>query len=154
MAGLTFDYAVWLARFPELADAVDEATAQLYWDEAGLYWRNDGTGYGSELPDAQQRLLLNLVTAHIAGLNAAISGALPYNVVGRIGSASEGSVSVSAQLSLSPGNDLREWFAQTRWGFQFWAATAAYRLARYRAGPRRIFDPAAAAIYGRTGPFW
>lgn len=148
---LALDYATFSARFPQLvppAGPVTEPEAQLYWAEAGMYWPNDGTGPAG-VADAQQRILLDLLTAHIAGLNAAISGALPYNIVGRIANASEGSVSVGVQLSLAPGGVLQEWYAQTRWGFQFFAMTAGFRLARYRPGPRRIFDPSQAVIYGR-----
>jgi len=150
---LTFDYDIWSCRFPELVPPLGPVTkpqAELYWAEAGMYWPNNGTAPSGVLDD-QQRLLLDLVTAHIAGLNAAISGALPYNVVGRITNASEGSVSIGAQLNLSPGNVLQEWFSQTRWGFSFWAMTAGFRLARYRPGPRRFFDPASAVLYGGRG---
>lgn len=151
---LTFDYDVFSTRFPELVPPLGPVTSvlgALYWAEAGMYWPNDGS---QAVTDDQQRLLLDLLTAHIAGLNAAISGALPYNVVGRIASASEGSVSISAQLSLSPGGILQEWYAQTKYGFQFWAMTAGFRLARYRAGPRRVFDPGAAVMGGPYGPYW
>jgi hypothetical protein len=150
---LTLDYDVWSQRFPALVPPTGPVTkpmAEMYWVEAGMYWHNDGMGPAG-VTDDQQRLLLDLLTAHIAGLNAAISGALPYNVVGRIANASEGSVSVGVQLSLAPGGVLQEWFAQTKWGFSFWAMTAGFRLARYRPGPRRIFDPAAAVLYGGRG---
>jgi len=152
---LAFDYDIFSARFPELVPPLGPVTAELgalYWAEAGMYWRNDGTGPCDT--DDQQRILLDLLTAHIAGLNAAISGALPYNVVGRISSANEGSVSVSTTLSLAPDGVLQEWYAQTKYGFQFWAMTSGFRLARYRPGPRRFFDPAAAALAGRGGPYW
>ncbi len=153
-AALAFDYEVWSQRFPDLvppAGPVTKPMAELYWAEAGMYWPNDGVSPAGAT-DAQQRLLLDLLTAHIAGLNAAISGALPYNVVGRIASASEGSVSISAQLSLSPGGILQEWYSQTRWGLQFWAMTAGFRLARYRPGPRRQFDSFGPG--GPYGPYW
>ena len=148
-AVLAFDYTIFSTRFPELVPPlgpVTEPMGILYWAEAGMYWPNNGTAPAG-VTDDQQRLLLDLLTAHIAGLNAALSGALPYNVVGRIGSASEGSVSIGVQLSLAPGGVLQEWYTQTKYGFQFWAMTAGFRLARYRPGPRRIFDPAQAVFY-------
>lgn len=152
MPAIAFEFDSFAARYPELVPPTGPVTspmAQAYWYEAELYWRNDGTGPCDT--ENQQRLLLNMVTAHIAGLNAAISGALPYNVVGRITNASEGSVSIGANLSLAPGGVLQEWFAQTKYGFSFWAATAGFRLARYRPGPRRFFDPAVAMLYGGRG---
>jgi hypothetical protein len=74
---------------------------------------------------AVRSVLLNMLTAHIAALNS--PGA--SGVVGRVSSASEGSVSVSAELAV-PGS--AAWFAQTRYGIAFWQATAQYRTATYR----------------------
>jgi Protein of unknown function (DUF4054) len=62
-----FDYARWIARYPEFAQ-VQQPTALEYFGEATLYLRNDGTG---PVRDAETQLrLLNMLTAHIAALNA------------------------------------------------------------------------------------
>lgn len=131
-----FDYATWVARYPELA-SVPEATAQLYFDEAGLYWRNDGTG--PEADDAVQLRLMNMLTAHIAKLSYPLGGSPASPLVGPVTSASEGSVSVSVQPLQAPGT--QAWYVTTVYGAQFWAATAAYRTARYVPGPQRRFNP-------------
>jgi len=142
-AVVSFDYDDWVARFPEL-DAVTQPRAEAFFAEATIFWANDGSGPVTD--DIVQLALLNLLTAHLAGLNAVISGSLPYNVVGRVTSASEGSVSVGVTLTLPPGT--AEWYGLTRWGFEFWTMTAAYRTMRYRPGPRRVFDR------GPYGPYW
>ncbi len=135
-----FSYSAWVARYPEFA-AVPEATAEAYFSEATLYLSNDG---GSPVPDtkaAVQLMLLNMLTAHLAQLNWTPSGAQPSQIVGRIASATEGSVSVSADLTIQAGS--AAWFTQTKYGLAFWQATAAYRTARYRPGP-----PNRAAVVG------
>lgn len=127
---VTFDYDVWAKRYPEFK-TVDPVLAQAYFAEATLYLRNDGTGPVKD--EAVQLTLLNMVTAHIAALNATIDGKEPSNLVGRITDASEGSVSVSVDKTALPGS--AAWYAQTKYGMAFWQATRAYRLGDYRASP-------------------
>lgn len=135
----TFDYAAFSARYPEF-NAVPEATIQQYWNEAQIYWNNTG-GSGARLV-VTQASLLNMVTAHIAALNSAGQGAPnpgapldPTSPVGRINSATQGSVTVSLEMSMVPdAKGLQAWYLQTRYGAAFWAATAQYRTARYRPG--------------------
>jgi len=136
MATVTFDYSTWVIRFPELS-GVSSALAQLYFNEAGLYCDNTDA---SEVTDVTIRaMLLNLVTAHIAKLNATINGIAPSDIVGHISNASEGSVSVGTDLNLLPGS--AQWFAQTRYGFQYWQATSVFRRFRYTQGNPRVVDP-------------
>lgn len=126
MTVAVFNYAAWAARYPEFAATVNEATATLYFDEATLYCNN---GSGALVPaDAvtyQPRLtLLNMLTAHIAALNAPGSS----NLVGRVASATQGSVSVTADMGAQPGT--AAWFNQTKYGAAYWQATAQYRTMR------------------------
>lgn len=138
-AAVSFNYALWAARYPEFA-AVPEATAAAYFLEAGLYWRNDGTSLNPSV--GTQTLYMNMLTAHIAALYSQSLGALtpgapqPANTpVGRIASAAEGSVNVSTELATAPGTGgVEAWLAQTKYGLGFWAATAAYRTMRYAQG--------------------
>lgn len=124
----TFDYAKWTARYPEFA-SVNSDTAQAYFDEATLYLRNDGSG---PIADANVQLtLLNMVTAHIAKLNAIINGQAPSGLTGPITDAAEGSVHVSVDVSALPGS--AAWFNQTTYGIAFWAATRGLRTGHYRA---------------------
>ena len=131
---VTFNYAAWAARYPEFA-GVNEPAAQAYFNEATLYCRNDGGGPVQAA--AIQSTLLNMLTAHIAKLNAGTNGAGPAELVGRISDAQEGSVHVSAELPQDlPGT--AAWFLSTNYGLAFWQATAGYRTARYRARPMTI----------------
>ena len=132
-AQVTFDYGKWQARYPEFR-TVSSVLAQAYFDEASLYLRNDGTGPISD--DATQLTLLNMLTAHICKLNAAVNGVAPSDLVGRISDATEGSVSVSAEMGVVPGT--AEWFFQTKYGAAFWQATRALRTAVYRPSFRRV----------------
>lgn len=133
----TFNYQVWRARYPEFGN-VSQDLATAYFSEATLYLRNDGTG---PVQDAgQQLVLLNMLTSHIAALNQlGDDGQAASSLVGRISSATEGSVSVSADLSDVPGS--AAWFAQTKYGFSFWQAVAPYRSMRYVPGISRGYSP-------------
>lgn len=145
-----FDYAAWLNLFPEFS-YVSSAQALLYFNIATTAHRNDING---PVDDAAKQLqFLNIVTAHIAALFAPKQpGGDPANpLVGRIASASEGSVSVSADFS-GLGQSAA-WWSQTRYGAMYWQLTKPYRNATVVLGPRRIFEP---WPFGLTGgpPFF
>ena len=134
---VTFDYAIWSARYPELAALVSQPQAQAYFYEATLYCDNSPC---SPVQDPTQLgVLLGMVTAHIAALNAALNGQPSSPLVGRINSATEGSVSVQAQMDAAPGS--AQWFNQTKYGAAFWQATVQYRSMRYVPGPVPIANP-------------
>lgn len=138
---VTFDYAGWVARYPEFA-AVTQPLAQSYFDEATIYQANDGSGPVKTA--AIQSTLLNMLTAHIAALYAAAApGVSP--LVGRISSATEGSVSVNVEMETTINS---AWFMQTKYGASYWQATAGYRTMRYRVGCGSFFNQwPARAIY-------
>lgn len=137
-----FDFAVFSARYGEWA-YLDPATAQEYFNEATIYWRNDGTSPNATT--AVQTSLLNMLTAHIAQLYAPrLDGQAAPQTVGRISDASEGSVSVSLQNDYEPGT--AQWFEQTKYGASFWQATNAYRRFRYA--------PRCRPLAGWSGPAW
>lgn len=144
-AVVTFNYPAWAARYPEFT-GVDPSLVQLYFNEATIYCRNDGVGPVST--DAIQTTLLNMLTAHICQLNAAINGQDSSQIVGRISNASQGSVSVTTEMNL-PGS--AAWFAQTKYGVAYWQATAPYRTMRYMPGRQRQFDPW--MPFGTGGPW-
>lgn len=77
----------------------------------------------------ERERLLMLLMRHLAALD---ERAEQGGLVGRIGSATEGSVSVSADLSGVSGK--AAWFAQTPWGLTYWQMTAKYRAFRYVPG--------------------
>lgn len=135
---IVFDYQAWAFRYPEIAQSVPQGMAQALYAEAGLYLF---PGDGSLVTDEGQRLLiLNMIVAHIALLRTMTRNGL----IGRVTSASEGSVSVSVAAMTVPGS--AEWFALTGPGLSAWAALAPFRTARVILGPggRR----AARAAYG------
>jgi hypothetical protein len=151
---VVFNYQVWVARYPEFAN-ISEPLAQAYFDEAGLYFAN--CGWTASLRQAPT--LLNMLTAHVAWLNAprdangnpSSSGTGEASaIVGRINSASEGSVSVGAELE-SSGSPSEAFFTQTRYGLAFWQATAQFRTAHYAARPTRVVNGAYPSRgYGRV----
>lgn len=129
-----FDYATWVARYPEFA-SVDPSLATLYFQEATLYLSNDGSSPVQSVD--RQLMLLNMLTAHIAMMNSGASGQAPSGFVGPIQSASQGSVSVSASVGAQTGSAM--WYMATKYGAAFYRATAGYRTARYVPGPQRYF---------------
>jgi hypothetical protein len=141
----TFDYDIWVKRYPEFSN-VDSDLAYLYWQEAGLYLNNDG---GSPVATVErQDLLLGMLTAHIAQLNKHNEdGSTVSDLVGRISSGNEGSVSVDADMDYPPGSP--QWYIQTKYGAAFWQATAVYRTFRYKRKIPRIFNP----VFGGR-PWW
>lgn len=132
----TFVYADWIAIYPEFSPSgtqpVVSQQATNYFNMATIFQVNDGSGPVADA--ATQTTLLYALTAHIAALNANLaSGAAPPPLVGRINSASEGSVSVGAEFNVPAGT--AQWYAQTKYGAMWWAMTAGYRLMNYRRGP-------------------
>lgn len=136
-AAVTFNYATWTARYPEFSD-VSEPTAQAYFDEATIY--HDNTGAGPVSDATRQLMLLNMLTAHIAFLYSGANGQGASPLVGRVSNASEGSVSVQAEMTSTP-EALADFYKQSKYGLSYWNATAFMRTARYIPGPRRIFSP-------------
>ncbi len=146
MAVAVFNYAAWIARYPEFTGAVSEERAALFFAEAGLYLDNTDA---SIVQDAALRLvLLNMLVAHIAVLAGALEpDGKPSGLVGRVSSASEGAVSVSTDTGLMPGTAV--WFQQTAYGLSFWQATKPYRSARYVAAPPYNFEPRGRSLWQR-----
>ncbi len=144
----TFDPVTFTAIYPQWAVLTSEQL-QASFDIATLYFRNDGTSPARS--QATQNSLLNLLTAHVVQLTY---GADPASgapgIVGRINSASEGSVSVGADYPATPNN---AWFLQTPYGALFWQATAAYRMTRYLPGRTR-FGTGIAGNYFPGGRRW
>ena len=135
---VAFNYDNWALRYPELALYVLKPLAQIYFNEAGLYCDNTASSPVADWSVGGQRdMLLQMVTAHIAALNAAL-GAPSAPLVGRIASAGEGSVNVSLQNDYPPGS--AQWFQQTKYGSAFWGATKQFRSFRYVAKHRRNMD--------------
>jgi hypothetical protein len=140
MGAVVFDYTAWSTRYPELANSVAQPLAQQYFNEAQLYCDNSACSVvRDDSPGGQRAMLLNMVTAHIAALNAPMNNEASSPLVGRINSATEGSVSVQTQNDYPPGSV--QWYQSTKYGAAYWAATAAYRTLRYIPSRGRNMDP-------------
>lgn len=127
---VVFDPAVFIGIFPEFA-TVDPAALSFNFQLATLVLNNSCC---SRVQDAAKReTLLNLLTAHITALRNGVNGQPPAGIVGRVSSATEGSVSVDAELGNVPFT--AAYFAQTQYGLLFWQATAPWRQFVYVAPP-------------------
>lgn len=143
---VTFDYATWVERYPRFA-SLSPSLAQLYFNEATIL--HDNSTYNQIINDTAQAAalgtltiqatLLNMLTAHIATLNAPDQPLAGASLAGPINHAAEGSVSVGIKTLDAPGS--QAWLVQTPPGSEYWYATAIYRTMRYRVGPRRVFNP-------------
>lgn len=149
---IVFDFGKFSARYPEFKGLTPDM-AQAYFDEATIFAPNDGTNPMLRRGEEVFRQVLYMATAHIAWLNAphdgagnpAAEGAPASAIVGRISSASEGSVSVQTDNQFEPGS--AQWWQQTRYGAAYWAATASVRTMHYAA--RRTFVPSSIFPFGR-----
>lgn len=144
MNPVTFSYDTWTAMFAEFA-GLSAPQGQGYFNRACLICANSPANPMNG--DGILATMLYLLTSHIAWLNCprdasgnpAASGAPAAPLVGRVANASEGSVSV--QVEWNGGMDasgMQAYFTQTKYGAEYWAASAPYRTARYIARPTRV----------------
>lgn len=126
---VSFVYADWIAAFPQFTSIPQGTVTGIILPIAQLYLRNDGGGPVCDA--ATQTALLNLIVAHVAQLLWGVNGQPPSPVVGRLSSATEGSVSVATEFPMTANS---AWFQQTPFGAAFWQATAAFRLGVYVPG--------------------
>jgi hypothetical protein len=141
--GAVFEYQTWAFQFPELAVSVPPGQAAGYFARACNFISNTPRSRIQDIPT--RTALLYLATAHIAAMNATVNGQAPSNLVGRISSATEGSVSVSTEMT-APGS--AGWWATTRYGYECWSAMAPYRTFHYAANPRPVVQPRWTPGYG------
>lgn len=142
---VTFDPTAFVAAYPQFANC---STAQLdNWFAGATFICANQASNPANGCAGQLAYLLNLLTAHIGTLTApkdasgnptsGISPAPPIAsqaapLVGRINTASEGSVSVGADMGeANAGSPSQAWYMQTEWGATYWALTAQFRTARY-----------------------
>ena len=135
---VTFSFSEWTTMFPEFA-ATNPTTAQTWFDRASFLCGNQTTNPLYCVTNMLKNAIY-LLTAHIAWLNAprdatgvpAASGQPAPPIVGRINSASEGSVSLGADMgNADSGSPSQAWYMQTKYGAEYWAVTACVRTANY-----------------------
>lgn len=125
MSAVVFDKARFQTAYPEVRAA--DAQLEMWFVQAESLL--DNTGHSIVKKPEEREMLLFLLVRHFAALaERAAQGGL----VGRIASASEGSVSVSADMGAAIGN--AAWYLQTPYGATFWQLTAKYRRFRYVSG--------------------
>lgn len=140
---VTFNYDYWVAQAPAFAGC-SQVQGQAWFDLATTLCPNTAA---NPLGDLTSQALY-LLTSHVAWLNAprdaagrpAQSGSPPPGVVGRISSASEGSVSVSSEWQGGTVN--QAWFLQTQWGAMYWQMSSPLRTMRYAARPTVVANGA------------
>ena len=123
MGIVLFDAAAFRMRYPEMDQAAD-GQMEMWFTQAESIVNNTECSIVTNLKERE--MLLMLLMRHFAALDerAAQSG-----LVGRISSATEGSVSVGAAMGGVSGNAAR--YMQTPWGASYWQLTTKYRRFRY-----------------------
>lgn len=133
---VTFDDAEFVAAWPEFT-GIASAAAQNQFNLAQLILNNTCK---SVIQDANERMtLLYLLTAHLVFLNCGTNDGAgnvtpPYSVVGRIASATEGTVTAGVEYS-SQVSESEAFFIQTKYGAQFWQMILPYRSFTYTPPP-------------------
>lgn len=114
-------------KFRDIYPSLKATDAQLnmYFVEATMLLNNTSKSCVKSL--AEREVLLFLLVAHFSVLQQRIDGG--NEAVGRIASASEGSVSVSLDNGQTTLSD--KWYQQTPYGSKYWALTARYRSFLY-----------------------
>lgn len=137
-----FDRTEFDAAYPAFA-ALTDPQLEAAFAVATIFLNNSCCSIVEDAPTRQ--VLLYMLTAHIALLIYGANGTAPSGIVGRVDSAKEGTVSVSASYA----NDMsmsEAYFSQTPYGAMFWQATVAYRMGGYYTP-----GPAQACIGGLPG---
>lgn len=145
MAIVVFDVAAFRESYPEF-ETVSDTLLNANFVKATVYLNNTDT---SPVTDANQRaVFLNMLVAHITALTSGVSGQAASGLVGRVTSASEGSVSVS--VDAGPSSSASWWYLQTPYGAAYWQATLPFRTIRYLPGGSPSMYP---HHYNRRGSY-
>gem|GEM_PF-938103 len=124
---VTFVYSDWSAAYPQFSNVTPTQINGPVLTLAQVYCRNDG---GGPIDDPTMQLqALWLMVAHVAQLMYGSTTQPVSGLVGRVGSASEGSVSVSADFPQGSPNGA--WFNQTQYGAMFYQLIKAVTRGRY-----------------------
>lgn len=110
--------------YPMFSALSDNKLQRLFNSAVARHLRNDARSCVRDLTVRKE--FLYLIVAHLATLfQRAQSG---NEIVGRLSSASEGSVSISSEYNSNPlGGE--KWWVQTTWGAEYWISSAPYRTA-------------------------
>lgn len=130
MAIVVLDIPKFRAMFPEFSNVTDAQLPYLF-DQSNDYLNNSEC---SLVEDAVKReRLLYLLMAHLAYMRYGdANGNGGTGLVGRLSSATEGSVSVSSEAGQVEFRYM--WYTQSPYGMDYWQATKVYRMANYYPG--------------------
>lgn len=123
---VVFDPAEFRALYPSIT--ATDLQLEMYFAMAETFL--DNTPCSVVKNEESRKRMLYLLVAHIATLTGMAEKGNP--VVGRISSATEGTVSVSLDYGTMGNNE--RWYLQTPWGAMYWQLTKKYRSAVYRLG--------------------
>src|ERR1700722_3299466 len=133
---VVFDFPTWTGAFPEFANCTTQQ-GQGWFNRATYICANSISNPMNRTPGMLADALY-LLTSHIAWLNAprdlngnpAAAGVPASPIVGRVDQATEGSVSVHADMGdANAGSPSQAWYMQTKWGSEYWTMTAGFRTA-------------------------
>lgn len=128
MASIIFDPTVFKLLFPEFIN-VDNARLDFFFQQACLVVSNKDNSIVQDL-DARQTVLY-LLTAHIGKLMGALANDGQPIPVGRVSTATEGSVTGEFDY---PAFNSYEWFIQTQYGTAAWQYVRVFRQFYYVPG--------------------
>lgn len=111
--------------YPEFTTVAD-VRLDYFFLQAGMYLKNTDASPVQNL--GFRKILLYLLTAHIALLQGALAQDNLPTPVGRVNSAQEGSVMAEFDYK---GTDNEQWYIQTQYGAAFWQATRGIRTMHY-----------------------
>lgn len=130
MGVVTLDIPKFRAMFPEFSNITDALLPFLF-DQATNYLNN--TVYSLVIDVNKRERFLYLLMAHLAYVRFGDDkGNGGTGMVGRMSSASEGSVSVSSDAGQIEFRYM--WYTQSPYGMDYWQATKVYRMAQYYPG--------------------
>lgn len=130
MAIVVFAPSAFKAAYPEFS-AIADPRCTIMFDMAAQAIL-DNTDNSPVMAEDYRTQLFYLLVAHLLTLFA-IDADGSERPVGRVGSATEGSVTVGFEYDLPAGSAMAAWFNQTKYGALYWMMTAQFRSMRYYA---------------------
>ena len=128
MAIVVFDPVAFKVAYPEFAAVSDLRCTTMFTMAAAAILDNTDNSPVMALDYRTQ--LFYLLVAHLLTLFA-VGADGSERPVGRVDSATEGTVSVGFAYELPQGSAMSAWFNQTKYGALYWMMTAQFRSVKY-----------------------
>ena len=120
---VVFDVTEFRGLYPKIT--ASDLQLQSFFYEAEILFNNTSKSCVQDL--TKRKILLYMIVAHLATLQAQVDAG--NMLVGRLSSASEGSVSISSDYGVLGSSE--KWWVQTPYGAKFWQMTAMFRTSLY-----------------------